>query len=60
MIGLYYPHDLLEEILNLVRLLDPPIYMREKVPLSVTPEAIRKLYIKILDQLQSIDQKLSE
>ena len=60
MIGVYYPHDLLEEILNLVRLLDPPIYLREKAQISVTPATIRGLYIKILSQLQSIEEKLSE
>ncbi|NPD89714.1 MAG: hypothetical protein HGN29_13465 [Asgard group archaeon] len=49
-----------EEILNLVRLLDPPIYLKEKVPLSVTPTAIRELYVKILNQLQAIDEKISE
>jgi len=59
-IGVYYPHDLLEEILNLVRLLDPPVYLREKAQISVTPAVIRELYIKILEQLQSIDDKLSE
>ncbi len=59
-IGVYYPHDLLEEILNLVRLLDPPIYLREKIPISVTPAAIRNLYSKILNQLKQIDEKLSE
>ncbi|MFW9852629.1 MAG: PH domain-containing protein [Candidatus Thorarchaeota archaeon] len=60
MIGVYYPHDLLEEILNLVRLLDPPIYLREKAQISVTPAVIRELYIKILEQLQAIDEKISE
>ena len=40
MIGIYYPHDLLEEILNLVRLLDPPVYLKEKIPLSTTPATI--------------------
>ncbi|MHA2309382.1 MAG: PH domain-containing protein, partial [Candidatus Heimdallarchaeaceae archaeon] len=60
MIGIYYPHDLLEEILNLVRLLDPPVYLKEKVSLSVTPAAIRELYVKILSQLQAIDEKISE
>ncbi len=60
MIGVYYPHDLLEEILNLVRLLDPPMYLREKAQISVTPAVIRELYIKILNQLQAMDEKLSE
>lgn len=59
-IGIYYPHDLLEEILNLVRLLDPPAYLKDKVPLSVTPAAIREFYTKILNQLQAIDEKLSK
>ena len=59
MIGIYYPHDLLEEILNLVRLLDPPVYLKEKIPLSTTPATIRELYVKILKQLEAIDEKLS-
>ncbi len=59
-IGIYYPHNLLEEILNLVRLLDLPTYLKDKVPISVTPAVIRELYNEILKQLQAIDEKLSE
>jgi membrane protein YdbS with pleckstrin-like domain len=60
MIGVYYPHDLLEEILNLVRLLDPPVYLKEKATISIKSAAIRELYVKILKKLENIDEKLSE
>lgn len=60
LIGIYYAKDLIEEILNLVRLLDPPSYLREKIPLSTTPKNITGLYTQILAELQTIDEKLTE
>lgn len=57
-IGLYYPHDLVEEIMNLVRLLDPPEYLKERIPLSKTPQSIRFLYTQILEQLKEMKDKL--
>ncbi|NHJ39248.1 MAG: PH domain-containing protein, partial [Asgard group archaeon] len=57
-IGVYYAQDLIEEILNLVRLLDPPAYLREKIPISTTPKNLIQVYSQILDELQKIDEKL--
>ncbi|MHA1156726.1 MAG: PH domain-containing protein [Candidatus Heimdallarchaeota archaeon] len=60
LIGIYYAHDLIEEILNLVRLLDPPSYLREKIAFSTTSKNITTLYSQILSELQKMDEKLSE
>ncbi|NHJ46746.1 MAG: PH domain-containing protein [Asgard group archaeon] len=57
-IGLYYAQDLIEEILNLVRLLDPPAYLRDKIPFSTTPKNLALIYSQILSELQKIDEKL--
>jgi membrane protein YdbS with pleckstrin-like domain len=57
-IGVYYAQDLIEEILNLVRLLDPPAYLREKIPLTTTPKNLSLVYSQILAELQKIDEKL--
>ncbi|MGC9781350.1 MAG: PH domain-containing protein [Candidatus Heimdallarchaeota archaeon] len=59
-IGVYYAEDLIEEILNLVRLLDPPSYLRDRIPLSTTPKNITAIYSQILKELQTIDEKLTE
>jgi len=60
LIGIYYAKDLIEEILNLVRLLDPPSYLREKISFSTTSKNITTLYSQILAELQKIDEKLTE
>ncbi|MHA1442052.1 MAG: PH domain-containing protein [Candidatus Heimdallarchaeota archaeon] len=60
MIGIYYAKDLIEEILNLVRLLDPPSYLKEKVGLSSSSKNITLLYSEILNELENIDEKLSK
>ena len=60
LIGIYYAKDLIEEILNLVRLLDPPSYLREKIPIISGSKNISDLYLKILNELHNIDQKLSD
>ncbi len=60
LIGIYYAHDLIEEILNLVRLLDPPSYLREKIAFSTTSKNITTLYSQILTELQKMDEKLTE
>ncbi|NPD89705.1 MAG: PH domain-containing protein [Asgard group archaeon] len=57
-IGIYYPHNLLEEVLNLVRLLDPPRYLREQIPISSTPASVSSLYKEILKELQEIKEKI--
>ncbi|NPE08535.1 MAG: PH domain-containing protein [Asgard group archaeon] len=59
-VGMYYAEDLIEEILNLVRLLDPPTYLRDKVPLTKSPKNITAIYSQILSELQKIDEKLTE
>jgi len=59
LIGIYYAKDLIEEILNLVRLLDPPSYLKEKISLSSTSKNITELYSQILTELQNIDEKLT-
>jgi len=59
-IGAYYPDELLEEIMNLVRLLDPPAYIKERVTLSLTPKSMNLLYSRILDELKNIKQKLEK
>ncbi|MEA2069767.1 MAG: PH domain-containing protein [Asgard group archaeon] len=60
LIGIYYAKDLIEEILNLVRLLDPLSYLRERVPLTTTPKNIITLYAKILSKLQIIEKKIKK
>ncbi|HUT80259.1 MAG TPA: PH domain-containing protein [Candidatus Bathyarchaeia archaeon] len=60
LIGIYYAKDLIEEILNLVRLLDPPIYLREKESFSSVPKNITGLYSQILTELKNIDEKLKD
>ena len=57
-IGIYYTQDLIEEILNLIRLLDPPAYLRNKIPISTTPKNLALIYSQILVELQKIDEKL--
>jgi membrane protein YdbS with pleckstrin-like domain len=59
-VGMYYAQDLIEELLNLVRLLDPPAYMRDKIPITTTPKNIKLIYSQILVELQKIDEKLSQ
>ena len=59
LIGIYYAQDLIEEILNLVRLLDPPSYLRERIP-ARTSRNISGLYGQILNELKKMDEKLSE
>lgn len=58
-IGMYYAHDLIEEILNLVRLLDPPSYLKERLPFQ-SSKNLAAIYSQILNELQKIDGKLSE
>jgi membrane protein YdbS with pleckstrin-like domain len=58
--GIYYAEDLIEEILNLIRLLDPPSYLREKGAISTTPKNISILYSQIVTELKKIDKKLSD
>ena len=60
LIGIYYAQDLIEEILNLVRLLDPPNFLKERLPISATSKNISVLYTQILDELQNINKKLNE
>jgi membrane protein YdbS with pleckstrin-like domain len=60
LIGIYYAQDLIEEILNLVRLLDPPGYLKEKFAFSSTSKNITTLYSHILSELQNIDEKLTD
>ena len=59
-VGIYYPHKLLEEILNLVRLLDPPRYLKEHTLISYSPLPIRTLYSEILDELNIIKDRVSD
>ncbi|MBN1329737.1 MAG: PH domain-containing protein [Candidatus Heimdallarchaeota archaeon] len=58
LVGIYYANDLIEEILNLVRLLDPPSYLRERLAISTTSENITLLYSQILLELQKIAENL--
>ena len=60
LIGIYYAQDLIEEILNLVRLLDPPSFLKEKIPSTTTSKNISTLYSHILNELQNIKQKLTD
>ncbi|NHJ05553.1 MAG: winged helix-turn-helix transcriptional regulator [Candidatus Heimdallarchaeota archaeon] len=60
LVGIYYAHDLIEEILNLVRLLDPPNYLKERIPSSASSKNLTALYSQILAELQKIDSKLTE
>jgi len=60
MIGIYYARDLIEEILNLVRLLDPPSYLKEKITFTSSTKNISTLYSQILSELQNIDEKLAD
>lgn len=59
-VGIYYPHKLLEEILNLVRLLDPPRYLKEHTLISNSPLPIRNLYSEILTELKIIKGRVSD
>jgi membrane protein YdbS with pleckstrin-like domain/DNA-binding HxlR family transcriptional regulator len=59
-IGIYYPHKLLEEIMNLVRLLDTPRFLREHNLLSSSPLPISTLYGEILSELKHIKDKVSK
>ncbi len=59
-VGMYYAEDLIEEILNLVRLLDPPTYLRDRLPITKSPKNIIAVYSQILSELQTIDEKLTE
>jgi len=60
LVGIYYAHDLIEEILNLVRLLDPPNYLRESGLITTSAKITATLYSQILAELQKIDEKLSD
>ena len=59
-IGIYYPHKLLEEITNLVRLLDSPKFLRKHNLISSSPLPIRTLYGEILNELRNIKDKVSK
>ncbi len=59
-IGIYYPHKLLEEIMNLLRLLDSPKFLREHNLISSSPLPIRTLYGEILNELKNIKDKVSK
>ncbi|HUU88237.1 MAG TPA: PH domain-containing protein, partial [Candidatus Glassbacteria bacterium] len=59
LIGIYYAQDLIEEILNLVRLLDPPGYLKEKITFTSTSKNITTLYSQIHSELKNIDEKLA-
>ena len=59
-IGIYYPNKLLEEIMNLVRLLDTPRFLREHHLISSSPLPIRTLYGEILNELRNIKDKVSK
>ncbi|MFW9924658.1 MAG: PH domain-containing protein [Candidatus Thorarchaeota archaeon] len=59
LIGVYYAADLIEEILNLVRLLDPPSYLKEKIAFSFSRNTI-PIYSQMLEELQEINEKLNE
>ena len=58
-IGIYYPHKLLEEILNLVRLLDSPKFLRKDDLMASSPRPTRTLYGEILEELREIKDKIS-
>ncbi|MHA1346716.1 MAG: PH domain-containing protein, partial [Candidatus Heimdallarchaeaceae archaeon] len=58
-IGIYYPHKLLEEIMNLVRLLDSPKFLRKDDLMASSPRSIRTLYGEILEELREIKDKVS-
>ncbi|MHA1466087.1 MAG: PH domain-containing protein, partial [Candidatus Heimdallarchaeaceae archaeon] len=59
-IGIYYPHKLLEEIMNLVRLLDSPRFLSKQNFLSSSPGPNRTLYGEIFDELKEIKDKISK
>lgn len=57
-IGIYYPNELLEEILGLLRMLDPPSYLKQNFKIEKKPLEVRYLLSEINEQLSQVRDKL--